>query len=179
MFRRKTNQTSDQGQLENGKTNGKKAKKRRSKANDLNTVSVSLRCFIFLLKLFISFFFYIIDFYDRGQMVSMREQNGNEMRIDTVLLASYKHSALYSIFPCYSALFVFMKNSRKKARKYLNRWMRGSKKNYGNFKEFESVNIGEKIQFFEQELGLSICTVLNSVIDLFRNQFIAYPLRVK
>ncbi|CBY22993.1 unnamed protein product [Oikopleura dioica] len=37
MFRRKTNQTSDQGQLENGKTNGKKAKKRRSKANDLNT----------------------------------------------------------------------------------------------------------------------------------------------
>jgi len=40
MFRRKTNQTSDQGQLENGKTNGKKAKKRRSKANDLNTVSL-------------------------------------------------------------------------------------------------------------------------------------------
>ncbi len=35
--------------------------------------------------------------------------------------------------------------------------MRGARKNYGNFKEFESVNIGEKIQFFEQEFGLSRC----------------------
>ena len=126
MFRRKTNQTSDQGQLENGKTNGKKAKKRRSKANDLNTVSVSLRCFIFLLKLFISFFFYIIDFYDRGQMVSMREQNGNEMRIDTVLLASYKHSALYSIFPSYFCSLRFYEKLSKKSAKIfesLNAWL--------------------------------------------------------